>query len=119
MKLQSLRFHEIALPLVRPFTTSFATQTERRALLLEGRFDTERGDVTGWGECVAMESPLYSSEYLHGCADVIERWLAPALFGVDDLTAETVGHHLRPVVGHPMAKAAVEMVVLDAQLRSE
>lgn len=119
MKFLSLRFHEITLPLVRPFTTSFATQTERRALLLEGRFHTPRGDVTGWGECVAMESPLYSPEYLHGCADVIERWLAPALFAVDDVTAETVGHHLRAIVGHPMAKAVVEMVVLDAQLRSE
>lgn len=119
MKLQSLRFHEVALPLVSAFTTSFATQTERQALLLEGRFATDRGEVTGWGECVAMESPLYSSEYLHGSADVIERWLAPALFAVDDLTAEAVGHHLRAVVGHPMAKAAIEMVVLDAQLRSE
>lgn len=88
-------------------------------LLLEGRFETARGEVTGWGECVAMESPLYSSEHLSGCAEVIERWLAPTLFAVDDLTAEIVGHHLRAVVGHPMAKGAIEMVVLDAQLRSE
>ena len=32
--------------------------------------------------------------------------------------AETVAHRLRHVIGHPMAKAAVEMAVLDAQLRA-
>jgi len=66
-----------------------------------------------------MDEPLYSSEFLTAAAEVTRRWLAPALFGVDELTAETVAHHLNAFVGHPMAKAALEMAVLDVQLRAE
>lgn len=114
-----VRLHRLALPLVAPFTTSFGTERTREALLVEVVVDVGGETVTGWGECVALAEPLYSAEYVDGCAEVIRRWLVPALTGVEPLTAQTVGHHLRHVVGHPMAKAAVEMAILDAQLRSE
>lgn len=118
MKLLSLTLHRVRLPLVSPFTTSFSTQRERLALLIEAQVEIDGTVVTGWGENVAMNDPLYSAEYVDGCAEVIRRWLAPTLFAVDDLTAETVSHHLRHVVGHPMAKACLEMAALDAQLRA-
>lgn len=122
MIITSVRLHRLSIPLVAPFTTSFGTEHTREALLVEVGADTAAGPVTGWGECVAMEEPLYSAEYVDGCTEVIRRWLIPALTtGLPDgveLTAETVGHHVRHVVGHPMAKAAVEMAVLDAQLRA-
>lgn len=113
-----MRLHHVRLPLVSPFTTSFSTQLERHALLVEVEADVDGIRVTGWGENVAMPDPLYSSEYVDGCAEVIRRWLGPALFAVEELTAETVAHHLRHIVGHPMAKACLEMAVLDAQLRA-
>ena len=118
MKLTAMRLHRVDLPLVSPFTTSFSTQTVRHVMLVEVQADIDGTTVTGWGENVAMTDPLYSAEYVDGCAEVIRRWLAPALFAVDDLVAETVSHHLRHVVGHPMAKSSVEMAVLDAQLRA-
>ncbi|RAE93541.1 o-succinylbenzoate synthase, partial [Burkholderia multivorans] len=43
--------------------------------------------------------------------------LAPYFWVLDDLTAETVGWHLRQVGSHPMAKSALEMAVIDAQLQ--
>ncbi len=118
MIITRIRLHRLSMPLVSPFTTSFGTEHTREALIVEVEADTTAGSVTGWGECVAMEEPLYSAEYVEGCVQVITRWLTPALTAVEDLTAETVAHHLRHVVGHPMAKAAVEMAVLDAQLRA-
>lgn len=117
MKLLRLTLHVVRMPLVSPFTTSFSTQTARESYLVEAELAGDRGRVTGWGECVALPEPVYSPEYLGGCVDVTRRWLAPLLFGVEDLRAETVGHHLRHIVGQPMAKAALEMAVLDAQLR--
>jgi len=122
MIITTVRLHRLSIPLVAPFTTSFGTELTREALIVEVGAETAHGPVTGWGECVAMDEPLYSAEYVDGCAEVIRRWLVPALTsslpaGVE-LTAETVGHHVRHVVGHPMAKAAVEMAVLDAQLRA-
>lgn len=119
MRLRNLTLHTVRLPLVSPFTTSFGTQTERETYLVEAVLDTPAGAVTGWGECVAMSAPWYSSEFLSAAAEVTRRWLAPSLFAVEDLSAETVAHHLRRIVGHPMAKAALEMAVLEAQLRSQ
>jgi O-succinylbenzoate synthase len=120
VKLLSLRLHHLEIPLVSPFTTSFMTQTHKRCFLVEAQLATDSGDVvTGWGENVALDRPYYSPEYLDGSADVVARWLAPRLFEVDDLTAETVFHHLHKIIGNPMAKASVEMAILDAQLRAD
>lgn len=118
MRLLNMTLHFVTLPLIAPFSTSFSTQTERHALLVEILADVNGVRVTGWGECVALAEPVYSSEFVDGCAAVIRRWLAPALFACDDLSAETVAFHLQHTVGHRMAKAALEMAVLDAQLRA-
>jgi O-succinylbenzoate synthase len=114
MRLVQVELRRIHLPLVAPFRTSFGTETERDILLV--RVTTEQG-VQGWGECVASDSPLYSSEYVAGAQQVIRDFLVPRLWGVAQLTALGVGPALAPVKGHRMAKAAVEMAVLDAQLR--
>lgn len=120
MRLLGLRLHHVEIPLVAPFTTSFMTQTHKRCFLVEASVETAGGDVvTGWGENVALDRPFYSPEHVDGAAEVIERWIAPMLLAVEDLTAETVAHHLRRIVGHRMAKASVEMAILDAQLRAE
>lgn len=120
MQLRSVRIHHLEIPLVSPFTTSFMTQTHKRCFLVEVSVETDDGSlVTGWGENVALDRPFYSAEYLEGAATVIERWLAPALAGADDLSAEKVGRLLQHVIGHPMAKSSLEMAVLDASLRHE
>lgn len=124
MHIDEILLHTVRLPLVSPFTTSFGTQTERNALLVEirGTHRTASGesDVVGWGECVSGSDPFYSSEYVDGSRHVIEHYLAPALIERQrhtEVTAETVSHALSHVVGHPMAKAALELAVLDAELR--
>ena len=114
MKLTAVELRRISLPLVAPFRTSFGTETTKEALLV--RAVTPEGD--GWGECVAMGAPLYSSEYIDAAEDVIRRFLLPRLFAAGDVTAGQVAHLLEPIKGHPMAKAAVEMALLDAELRA-
>ncbi len=118
MRLRELRLHHIEMPLASPFTTSFGSETTKRTYVVEAVAETSAGFTTGWGECVAMTAPLYSSEFLTGAAEVTQRWIGPALFAVQDLRAESIATHLEHLVGHPMAKAAVEMAVLDAQLRA-
>ena len=114
MKLEAFELRVVALPLVSPFRTSFGTETVKEALLVRAR--TDEGE--GWGECVAMVEPVYSSEYLSGAAEVIRRYLAPPLFAAGNVTAEDVAPLTDFVVGHRMAKGAVEMALLDAQLRA-
>ncbi len=126
MKISGVELRTIRMPLVSPFQTSFGTEHERTAVLVRvvGRQHAPDAgasvDVQGWGECVAMAMPLYSSEYTGGALDVLRRFLVPRLFergGEHDVTAESVEDVLDPIVGHRMAKAALEMAVLDAQLR--
>jgi o-succinylbenzoate synthase len=113
-----VELREIRLPLVAPFQTSFGTQTSRRILLVRAEVERDGVVTEGWGECVAGDEPTYSSEYVDGAALVIRSVLAPRLAAVDDLRAADVGRILGPVRGHPMAKAALEMAVLDAELRA-
>jgi O-succinylbenzoate synthase len=114
VKLEGVELRRILMPLVGAFRTSFGTETVRDILLVR----VVTPDAEGWGECVAMIDPLYSSEYVDGAQEVIRRFLVPALFATDDLTAARVAEILEPFKGHRMAKAAVEMGVLDAELRA-
>ena len=114
MKLTGVELRRIAMPLVAPFRTSFGTQTSRDVLLLRVVTD----EAEGWGECVAMSDPLYSSEYVDAAADVLTRFLVPAVAASDALDANAVAGLLAPFKGHRMAKAALEMGVLDAELRA-
>ncbi len=114
MKLRAVELRRIRMPLVAPFRTSFGTQHARDLLLVRAVTDEDEG----WGECVAMEDPVYSPEYLEGCADVLRRFFVPALLGLDHVDGTSVAPALRKFHGHLMAKGALEMAVLDAELRA-
>ena len=116
MKLQEIELSTIHLPLVRPFRTSFGTQTSREVLMI--KVTNENGTV-GWAECVAMSEPLYSPEYVIGCLDLMKRFLIPALREKSSITAEDVPFVLKPFLGGQMAKAALETAILDAQLKEQ
>lgn len=115
MKLASVDLLRLTLPLVSSFRTSFGVQTGRDVLVVVAR--TTDG-VTGYGECVSLADPVYNEEYVEDAAHVLSRYLVPAVLAADDLTAGRVADLTRFVVGHRMAKAALELAVLDAQLRT-
>ena len=113
MRIERITVHHCALPLVRPFRTSFFTEYVKEVLLLE--IETDLG--VGWGECVAAPDPLYSHEFNDAVMLVWREHLIPRLID-RDLTAEEVPGLLKPVRGHPMARGALELALLDAQLRA-
>jgi O-succinylbenzoate synthase len=113
--LEGFELRVLHLPLVSPFTTSFGTETVREVIVV--RALTSDGD--GWGEIVTQADPLYSSEYTQGAWDVALRFLAPALLDRARLAPEEVAGVLEPFKGHRMAKAGLELAVLDAALRAE
>jgi len=114
MKLNGVELRRIQMPLVAPFRTSFGVETTRDVLLLR----VATPDAEGWAECVAMSDPLYSSEYVDAAADVLRRFLIPAVAAVGNLDATKVGPALAKFKGHRRAKAALETAVLDAELRA-
>jgi len=114
MKLQGVELRRIGMPLVAPFRTSFGVELTRDVLLLRVVTD----EAEGWGECVAMSDPRYSSEYVDAAADVLRRFLIPTLAALPRLDAPAVAPALHQFKGHRMAKAALETAVLDAELRA-
>jgi o-succinylbenzoate synthase len=115
MRLTGVELRRITMPLVAPFRTSFGTETTRDILLVRA---VASDGAEGWGECVAMSDPLYSSEYVDASADVLKRFLLPAIFALGHLDGAAVGPALAPFKGHWMSKAVIETAVLDAELRA-
>ena len=111
--IDSVELRRIALPLVSPFRTSFGTETARDILLVR----VISSEAEGWGECVAGNEPLYSSEYVEGAQHVLAHHLIPRLQH-RTIHSPEVASTLSPVKDHRMAKGALEAAVLDAQLRT-
>jgi o-succinylbenzoate synthase len=105
MSLAAMELIRVRLPLKRAFTTSFGTSTHKEAILVRA---VDQDGAEGWGECTAMERPLYSGEWIGGAWLVLRDELVPsALAGRDS-----------GVRGHPMAAAAVEVALQDLDLRN-
>jgi o-succinylbenzoate synthase len=114
-----LELRRISMPLVSAFTTSFGSEDHRDILLLRVTLEHHGQLHVGWGECVAPTEPTYSAEYVAAAEMVIAQHMWPRLLGALRLTAADVHRVLAPIKGHQMAKAAIEMAILDAELRAE
>ena len=113
MGLRGVELWRGGIDLVSPFRTSFGTEDSRELLYVHTVGDSH----TGWGECVAMVEPNYSSEYLENCVQVILRFLLPLLHR--DSSAEDFISVAAPIRGNYMSKACVEAALLDLRLREQ
>ena len=111
MKTESITLHEIRMPLVHFFETSFGRVYGRRILLLSVQCE----DVVGWGECVAAEDPFYSSEWIETAWSTIKHYLAPVVLGRSLVAAHESAGAMAKIRGHRMAKAAIENALWDAE----
>ena len=119
VRVDQITLREIHLALKEPFRISSGEVFERRILLLELR---EASGAIEWSECVAGETPNYSSETIDTAWLAIEQWIAPRVLGREFAHPGTVHAELeRDIRGHNMAKAAVEMGMwgLAARLEGE
>lgn len=104
MSLEEIELLRVRLPLRRPFTTSFGTMAEKDCVLVRA---LGAGGAEGWGECVASTLPDYSGEWTGAAWLLLRDVLAPAA-----LSGRVPG-----VRGNPMARAALEVALLDLDLR--
>ncbi|HLR46925.1 MAG TPA: enolase C-terminal domain-like protein, partial [Deinococcales bacterium] len=114
MKIDRLELTEVPLRLKVPFRTSFATEQERRIILVR----LSSGGVTGMAECVAAEFPGYSAETTDTAWHVISDFIAPAVSGRSFGNADELLDALAFIRGNDMAVAAVEMAFWDLQARA-
>jgi O-succinylbenzoate synthase len=104
----------VRLPLATPLQSATSHRSERTVLLVH----VLAAEAEGWAECVAEVEPTYSSEFVDGVSLVLRHHLLPRAWAGPIGDALALGPHLGSVRGHPMAHAALELAVLDAQLRS-
>jgi len=115
MRIREMTLREIQMRLVAPFETSVERTEVRRIVLVQADVD----GVTGWGECVAGESPTYSPETTDTAWLILRDFLWPLIKGKDFASAGKVWDLLARVRGHNMAKAALEAAVWDAEAKQK
>jgi O-succinylbenzoate synthase len=113
LTLDAIEVKLLRLPLVRPFETSFGRIDTRLIAITR----VEADGVSGWGEIVAMEEPLFSYETVETSRTVIAKHFAPALLEGPVTTLDDVVSRLARFRGHPMARAGLELAWMDLVAR--
>ena len=107
LRITGITLREIRLPLREPFQISSGTMSERRVALLELR---DASGASSWSECVADDTPNYTSETIETAWMAITKWVAPRVIGRSfEGPGEVHAVLEKDFRGHNMAKAAVEM----------
>ena len=73
MRIERITLYQIDMPLIHPFQTSFGLDTHRECLLVSA----EAEGRIGWGECVALDRPSYSSETTATAWHILKDFLIP------------------------------------------
>ncbi len=110
MKPIKVTLHHLALPLKRPFQTSFGKYVIRNTIIVE--VEDSSGEV-GWGEVAVDEGPWYSYETLKTAMHIIGDFIAPAIIRKELNDPTELQEKIRHVRGHRIAKAGVEDALWD------
>lgn len=111
---EAVELVRVRLPLLRPLRTAAGTRSHRDVLLVH----LVAAEAEGWAECVAEPDPTYAPEFTAAAELVLRDHLLPRAWAGPTGDAVALGPHLDAVRGHPMARAALELAILDAQLRA-
>lgn len=109
IKIDGVEIRLIRLPLIEPFETSFGKIDSRLIFLV----CLEAEGLSGWGEVVAEQEPLYSYETVSTALHVIRDFLGPALLTGPIDSVDDLAKRLSPCRGHNMAKAGLELAFMD------
>jgi len=109
MKIESVTFHHLSMPLIAPFETSFGRETERQCIIIEIHSE----GLIGYGECVASYNPGYSYETTGTAMPILKEFIAPLILGQDIKNALDFQDRMVSIRGHHLAKAGVEMAIWD------
>jgi len=109
MKIESITFHHISMPLTAPFETSFGRETDRQCIIVA----LQSEGLIGYGECVASREPGYNYETIGTAWHIIKDFISPLVLGQDIKDALGYQRRVERIRGHHLAKAGVEMALWD------
>ena len=112
----NVRLHRVALTLTEPVQATHGLHEARNVILVQFN--------NGWGECGAPDDAGYTGETADAAAEALKTVLLPYLASLAqpvcaiELRRLLGDHSPDSLVRFPMAVAALEMAILDAQLRA-
>jgi len=109
IKITKVKATPITIPFHIPVVLSFGVVDKRSYVVLQ--IYTEE-DIIGIGEAAPL--PIYSEESVESVKFAIDRYLGPAVIGMDVFDIERIlGRFDRVIKGNPVAKAGLEYALWD------
>jgi O-succinylbenzoate synthase len=115
MTIERIELILLKLPYVHFFETSFGREYERPFIIAKVFAD----GLCGYGEIVASEAPLYSSETTTTAWHVLKDFFIPMIFKKSIAGPEDFYRQAKKFRGHPMAKAGLELALWDLKAKKE
>ncbi len=110
MKIKEIKLHQLLMTMKNPFTTSFGTQQKRFITIVEA---IDEDGVSGFGECVSGEDPLYSEEFMDATLIALKKYFGPLVINKEISHPDEVWEIYKPFKRNNMAKASIEGAVWD------
>lgn len=111
MKIDKIVLRKMKMALKTPFTTSFATQTEKHFSVVE----VHAGGQIGYGDCSAISLPFYNEETNVTAWHIMRDFLVPMVKQAGEITHPSQMREIfAPVKRNNCAKAAIEGGIWDA-----
>lgn len=96
---------EVALPMLRPFVTSFGATDDRHTVLVHLR---DENGAEGWGEGPALDHPFYLPDTVASTYAVAARYALPIALATGDVDPAAAQLAMSVIRGNTFARAAVE-----------
>ncbi|MHA1989558.1 MAG: o-succinylbenzoate synthase [Candidatus Hodarchaeales archaeon] len=118
--LKKLDLFQIKIPLIRPFQTSFGTQTDKEGILL--KLTTSTGEF-GWGEIPLTSKPGYCYETISTAWHILKDFIIPIIRkkNLDENSINgwisELNQSLRGIRGHNFAKSGLDFCFYDLKAK--
>ena len=114
IQIDKIVLHEIALPLVHFFETSFGRTYGREIIVVEVVSD----GLSGWGEVTCGENPFYNEEWTAAAWLLLKDFAIPRVLHHPLENAAAVAPRLEHIRGHYMSRGGLEAAVWDLEART-
>jgi muconate cycloisomerase len=116
LRIERMEARILDIPTIRPHKFSFGSISRQSPVIVQ--LWLSNGSC-GFGEASTIGGPSWSEESPESILHAIERYLAPALHGVDGSRFELLAKRMDAACkGNQFAKSAVEMAAIDAVSRT-